>query len=47
MYQQGLIFLPRFNEMKKKTNYDNDGSKNSSLDYYICEQGSENIEYDL
>ena len=47
MYQQGLIFLPKFKKKKKKTNYDNDGSKNSSLDYYICEQGSENIEYDL
>ena len=31
------IVLPRFNEMEKKIRllYDNDGSKNSSLDYYI------------
>lgn len=44
------IFLRRFNEMEKKKIrllYDNDGSKNSSLEYYIWEQGTKITEYDL
>lgn len=43
------IVLPRFNEMEKKIRllYDNDGSKNSSLDYYIWEQGTKTTEYDF
>lgn len=43
------IVLPRFNEMEKKIRllYDNDGSKNSRLDYYIWEQGTKTTEYDF
>ena len=44
------IFLHRFNEMEKnklRLLYDNDGSKNSSREHYIWEQGTKNTEYDM